>query len=100
MMIAARQALRQRLLTVGLPVRSLHATSAWAKQPQPQPDDVLKPTNDARTSPKTSHGQHPGYTDAETPVTSAHPRNMPAADTDGTPSQYVVYLPRSTITSD
>lgn len=43
------------------------------------------PINDQRTSPKTSTGNHPGYTDASTPITDAHPSNIPPASANQTP---------------
>lgn len=43
------------------------------------------PINDDRTSPKTSTGNHPGYTDASTPITDAHPSDIPSASANQTP---------------
>lgn len=43
------------------------------------------PMNDTRTSPKTTTGNHPGYTDASTPITDAHPSNIPPASANQTP---------------
>ncbi|UZJ53488.1 hypothetical protein CBS101457_002808 [Exobasidium rhododendri] len=64
----------KQVITLPRGVRLLRTSSVC----QEGSSDRLSPTHDSRTSPRNkSTPDHPGYTSADTPVSSAHPSTMP-----------------------
>lgn len=59
---------------------ALHTSAVLGKLPK----NGNRPVHESRTSTANSSDQiqHPGYTSADTPVTDAHPSQMPGADPD------------------
>lgn len=84
-MFTARQGMRLAINRQSISIVGQRSFVSSASVSNTKTGGPATPINDERTSPKTSTGNHPGYTDASTPVTDAHPSNIPPASANQTP---------------